>query len=67
MGMKIIYTDIKPMNDETCEYVELHERLKRADFVSLHCPYDPEQGTLIGAGELNMMKRISMRKFKYNH
>mgnify|MGYP000938520682 CR=1 FL=1 len=56
LGMKIIYTDIKPMNDETCEYVELHELLKRADFVSLHCPYDPEQGTLIGAGELNMMK-----------
>lgn len=56
LGMKIIYTDIKPINDGAYEYVEFHELLKKADFVSLHCPFNPEQGALIGAEELKMMK-----------
>lgn len=56
LGMKIIYTDVKPMDEKAYEYVDFHELLKKADFVSLHCPYDPEQGPLISAKELSMMK-----------
>lgn len=56
LGMKIIYTDIKPVDEQTYEYADLQELLKQADFISLHCPYDPNQGPLIGEKELGMMK-----------
>jgi D-3-phosphoglycerate dehydrogenase len=56
LGMKIKYTDIKPVDEQTYEYADLQELLKQADFVSLHCPYDPNQGPLIGEKELGMMK-----------
>ncbi len=56
LGMNLIYTDIKPMDEQTCEYADLHELLQRADFVSLHCPHDPGQGPLIDKEEINLMK-----------
>lgn len=38
------------------EKVELHDLLKRADFVTLHCPRTPETFGLIGYDELRLMK-----------
>ncbi|MEN6460372.1 MAG: D-2-hydroxyacid dehydrogenase [Syntrophomonas sp.] len=56
LGMKVIYSDVKPIDEQAFEYADFHELLEQADFVSLHCPFDPDQGPLIGAKELNMMK-----------
>lgn len=38
------------------EAADLHELLRRADFVSLHVPFKKETETLIGAAELAMMR-----------
>lgn len=56
LGMKLIYTDVKPVDEQTYEYAALYELLQQADFVSLHCPHDPNQGPLIDKEEISMMK-----------
>jgi len=56
LGMKVIYTDVKPIDEVAYEYADFHDLLKQSDFVSLHCPYNPEQGPLICKKELSMMK-----------
>ncbi len=38
------------------ELVELDELMKRADFVSIHCPLNDQTRGLIGRGELDLMK-----------
>jgi D-3-phosphoglycerate dehydrogenase len=58
MGMNIIYYDKLGMakgynNYEFCEFEEL---LKKADYVSLHIPFDKTQGAVIGKAELQIMK-----------
>ncbi len=40
--------------------VPLHELLRRADIVSLHCPLTPATTHLIGAAELALMKRDAL-------
>ena len=56
LGMKVIYTDLEPIKEEAYEWVDFHELLQQADFVSLHCPYNSEQGPLITERELASMK-----------
>lgn len=58
LGMKIIYTDImgKAEGFDRYEFVELSDLLKKADFVSLHIPYDKSKGAVIGKEQLDIMK-----------
>ncbi|WP_368489440.1 D-2-hydroxyacid dehydrogenase [Clostridium sp. BJN0013] len=58
LGMKIIYTDKLGMakgynNYEFCEFKDL---LKRADYITLHIPFNKNQKALIGEEEFNIMK-----------
>ena len=62
-GMRIIYHNRKPLEDEIIgqlgyevRYVSKEELLQTADFVSLNLPYTPEVKHLIGKKELKMMK-----------
>jgi len=58
IGMKVIY-NARSGRKEGCdefEYAPLDELLARSDFISLHIPYDKEQGTLIGPKEFEKMK-----------
>lgn len=58
LGMKIIYTDImgKAEGFDKYEFMELSDLLKKADFVSLHIPFDKSKGAVIGKEQLAMMK-----------
>ncbi|MGE4485823.1 MAG: NAD(P)-dependent oxidoreductase [Oscillospiraceae bacterium] len=61
LGMKIIYSDVIPASAEIEERLgaarmSTEELLKTADFVSVHCPYVPENHHLINAETLAMMK-----------
>ncbi|NCB52682.1 MAG: hypothetical protein EOM54_12530 [Clostridia bacterium] len=61
LGMKIIYSDVIPAPAEIEERlgatrVSTEELLKAADFVSVHCPYIPENHHLINEKTLAMMK-----------
>ena len=60
LGMKVIYTDIigeaKGVNYEFCSFEDL---LKKSDFVSLHVPFDKENGAIIGTKEFEIMKQGS--------
>ncbi|MEY8001549.1 D-2-hydroxyacid dehydrogenase [Clostridium sp. Mt-5] len=58
MGMNIIYYDKLGMakgynNYEFCEFQAL---LMKADYISLHIPFDKKQGAVIGEKELDMMR-----------
>ncbi|MHC6178338.1 D-2-hydroxyacid dehydrogenase [Clostridium sp. JNZ X4-2] len=58
MGMNIIYYDKLGMakgynNYEFCEFQPL---LMKADYISLHIPFDKKQGAVIGEKELDMMR-----------
>lgn len=58
LGMEVIYYDIlgKCETEETYEYYPLEDLLKRADFISLHVPFDKEKGALIGKDQFEIMK-----------
>lgn len=57
LGMNVIYNDSFGRQEELdYDFVELKELLIRSDFVSLHVPYDRENGYIIGKEELNRMK-----------
>ena len=57
LGMNVIYNDsVGRQEDLDYNFVELKELLIRSDFVSLHVPYDRENGYVIGKEELNRMK-----------
>jgi len=61
LGMKIIYSDVIPAPKEIEEKlgavrVSTEELLKTADFVSVHCPYVPENHHLINEKTLALMK-----------
>jgi glyoxylate reductase len=61
MGMKVIYSDVVPAPTETekligARKVSLEELLKTADFVTVHCPYLPENHHLINDKTLALMK-----------
>lgn len=58
LGMKVIYTDVlgKAAGADDFEYYELNDLIKKADFISLHIPYDKEKGAVIGKEQFAMMK-----------
>lgn len=57
LGMKVVYADLfGKQNDLNYDYLELNDLLKISDFISLHVPYDKENGSLIKKEELDMMK-----------
>jgi len=57
LGMKVIYTDLFGKQEGLkYEFLDLEELLKKADFLSLHVPYDKNLGSLIGKKEFDLMK-----------
>ena len=58
LGMNVIYYDILGKMDgyEKYRFCNQDELLKKADFITLHTPYDPEIGFLITENEINKMK-----------
>lgn len=58
LGMKIIYTDLFGENKSIPEhkYVSKEELLAQSDFISLHIPFNKEQGPYLGKTEFDMMK-----------
>lgn len=60
LGMKVVYYTIEGKHDElTYDFVSLEEVLKTSDFISLHVPYDKNEGSLIGKKELQLMKNTA--------
>lgn len=58
LGMKVIYTDIlgKMEGYDDFEFMSLDELLPKADFISLHIPFDKDAGATIGEKQFEMMK-----------
>ncbi len=57
LGMNIIYYTIEGKHDELhYEFLSFEDVLKNSDFLSLHVPYDKNNGSLIGEAEFNIMK-----------
>lgn len=61
LGMKVFYSDVvqapKDIEDAIgAKKISQEELLKTADFVTLHCPYTPENHHLINEKTLAMMK-----------
>lgn len=57
LGMNVIYYTIEGKHDELhYKFLSFEEVLKNSDFLSLHVPYDKNNGSLIGETEFNMMK-----------
>ena len=59
LGMKIIYYDIlgKMEGYPRYKFCSFEEVLKNADFLTLHIPYEKENGYLITKKEFDMMKQ----------
>lgn len=62
--MKVIYTDIRRIDEEKekelgVEYRDFRSLLKEADFVTLHAPLGGQTRRMIGRNELSSMKRSS--------
>lgn len=58
IGMNVIYytRSGKKEGFNEFDFAAMEELLAKSDFISLHIPYDKENGTLIGAKEFAMMK-----------
>ena len=57
LGMTVVYTDLFGKQEGlSYEFLDLNDLLKTSDFISLHVPYDKNQGSLIGKKEFEMMK-----------
>ncbi|MBU3134279.1 D-2-hydroxyacid dehydrogenase [Clostridium gasigenes] len=57
LGMKVVYNDLLGEQEGLKnDFLSLEEVLKTSDFISLHVPYDKNDGPLIGKKELDMMK-----------
>lgn len=58
LGMKVIYNDMHGPFPDFPEFqgVAFEELLKESDYISLHIPFMPEIGAVIGEKELGMMK-----------
>ena len=57
LGMKVVYNDLFGKQEGLKnDFLSLEEVLKTSDFISLHVPYDKNDGPLIGKKELDMMK-----------
>lgn len=58
-GMRILWLERKGAAATREGYVPFAQGIATADFVSLHCPYTPENLHLIGAPELRAMKKTA--------
>lgn len=58
LGMKILYTEIlgKAQGFDEYEFTDMRDLLRRSDFISLHIPYNEEQGAVIGYEEIHYIK-----------
>lgn len=58
LGMRVIYTDKlgKARGYERFELCTIEKLLKKADFVSLHVPFNKEEGAIIGKDQFAIMK-----------
>ena len=58
LGMTVVYHSRSGRKEGFAgfTFVTMEELLAKSDFISLHVPYDKEQGTLLGAKEFAMMK-----------
>ncbi|WML36471.1 D-2-hydroxyacid dehydrogenase [Clostridium sp. OS1-26] len=58
LGMRVIYTDKlgKVRGYERFEFCTIEKLLKKADFVSLHVPFNKEEGAIIGKDQFAIMK-----------
>lgn len=58
LGMKVIYTDKLGMAKgyTKYEFCNLENLLKKADFISLHIPFDKNVGAVIGKKQIDIMK-----------
>ncbi|TFW28550.1 D-2-hydroxyacid dehydrogenase [Massilia arenosa] len=59
-GMKIIVTSRSPVSDPEVRQVPLDELLRESDVVSLHAPLTEATRHMIGAAELQAMKRSAI-------
>ena len=55
-GMRVVYSGRSAKPDFDGEFVSFEELLRRADFVSLHCPLTPETKHLVDTAALRAMK-----------
>jgi D-3-phosphoglycerate dehydrogenase len=58
MGMDVIYYDKLGMAKgyNNYKFFELEELLRKADYISIHIPFDKSQSAVIGRKEIEMMK-----------
>lgn len=58
LGMRVVYTDKlgKAEGFHKCKYCSLENLLKVSDVISLHIPFNKEDGAVIGEEEFEMMK-----------
>lgn len=57
IGMNVIYFTIEGKYDELkYQFLPLNYILKNSDFISVHVPYDKENGYIISKNEFDMMK-----------
>lgn len=63
-NMDIVAYDLYPNNEWAktmgAEYVELEQLLKTADIVTVHVPFVPDSGYIIGEKELSLMKKTAL-------
>lgn len=58
-GMRVLWAERKGAAETRADYLPFMDALAAADFVSLHCPYTPENHHLIGEPELHAMKNTA--------
>ncbi|SHJ83059.1 D-isomer specific 2-hydroxyacid dehydrogenase, NAD binding domain [Caminicella sporogenes DSM 14501] len=58
LGMNVIYTDKKGKAEgyDKYTYMSLDELLAKSDFISIHVPFNRENGVILGEEEFNKMK-----------
>jgi D-3-phosphoglycerate dehydrogenase len=58
LGMKILYTNRSGPKDgyDNYQYKEMDDLLKESDFISLHVPFNKEQGAVLSEDEFKKMK-----------
>ena len=60
LGMKVVYNDaFGKVDGVEYEFLNLEELLATSNFISLHVPYDKNNGSLIGKKELEIIKEGS--------
>ncbi|HBF0844589.1 TPA: D-2-hydroxyacid dehydrogenase [Clostridioides difficile] len=59
LGMNVIYTDImgEAQGFNNYKFCDMEEVLEKADFLSLHIPFDKNKGAVITEKEINKMKK----------